>query len=113
LHPGCGRSVIAYAESSCTRMASFTKREIEHCLVNKLQATVDPSGKHTVYIISDDSGTRLGRTMLSHSFRSSTALDDSLVNAIKKQIGLVSSRDFADLVNCPLSREEYIRIVNQ
>lgn len=44
-------------------------------------------------------------TKMSHSARD---ISGSLVSAIKKQLRLDSPRQLEDLVNCPMSSEEYI-----
>lgn len=53
-------------------------------------------------------GKRTGvRTKLSRGSKYKR-LDSSLQSRIKKQLKLGSSSDFRDLVNCPMSREDYI-----
>lgn len=45
------------------------------------------------------------RTHVSHNDQ---IIDDYLINKMKKQVCL-SKEDFLDLINCPLSKEEYIQ----
>ena len=62
------------------------------------------SGDHNFYIYYSISGNKSGvRTKTSHSHRE---LSDGLVSTMARQCRLTSS-DFKDLVNCPLSRAAY------
>lgn len=92
-------------------MASYTVRQIEQCLLSKLQAVEEVSGHHRRFSIFDDTDQLVARTRLSHSFRGRTQLSDELLRQIRGQLHLNSRRDFENLVNCPLSRGGYLRIV--
>ena len=88
-------------------MPSLTAGDLDACLRNKLRAEVG-AGAHRVYLVRDDEGVLVARTMLSHSWRPSTALDPGMVDRIARQLQLPRTRDLVDVVSCALSREDYL-----
>jgi hypothetical protein len=89
-------------------MPSLNAGDIEACLLRKLQAAELP-GRDRKFEVFDDDGVLIARTALSRSWRGTTSLSPNMVNNIKNQLHLARSQDFVRLVQCPLSREEYLQ----
>ena len=82
------------------------RRLVEASLLAKGFHRVD--GDHSFFIYYDKNGKKSPvRTKTSHG-TSSKQLNDDLVSKMAKQCRL-SSKDFRELVNCPLSRDAYER----
>jgi hypothetical protein len=94
-------------------MPSVTAGEIERCLRGKLAAQEVRGRDHYVFGVLDDEGNLVARTRLSRSFRSTTQLSDGLTAAIRRQLKLLRASEFNDLLACPLSRTEYLRIASE
>jgi len=47
-------------------------------------------------------------TMLSHGWKSSTQLSARMVSTIRRELNLERSDQFELLVQCPLTREDYL-----
>ena len=66
---------------------------------------------HRVYTYETINGQKsTTQTMMSHSNRESSDIHDNLVAAMARQCGLTKS-DFIKLIQCPLSRDEYEKIL--
>ena len=71
----------------------------------------DTSGRDHRYFHHQINGQKTGvRTKLSRG-RQYKSLGPQLLAKIKKQLKLDSSREFRDLVNCPMTKEGYIEIL--
>lgn len=67
---------------------------------------------HKRFIFTDKNGNICKElsTRLSHSNKKD--YNDKLLNSIKKQLKLDNKNQVEDLINCPLSEDEYRKIVN-
>lgn len=75
-------------------------------IARKLDAEVAEARKHTrVRIVIDD--------VLIGAYGVSIGSRESNHDYIASQIGGISSRQARDLSRCPLSKEEYVRIIRQ
>lgn len=62
--------------------------------------------KHVHFVYEDLHGrTTTARTMVSHD-ASGVDIDDRLLGQMAKQVGL-KKKDFEDLIDCPMSREQF------
>lgn len=91
---------------------SLTTSTIESYLRGKLKATVEET-YHAYYVVCDEDGNRVARTKLSHGFRGSLRLGDTLINDIKRQLRLQHRADPEALVECEMSRETYLATVTK
>ena len=64
--------------------------------------------KHVFYDFTPDGALTEIRTFMS---RNNQDLNNTLLSAMKNQLGFDSMRDFLDLIDCPMSEEDYIRIL--
>jgi len=64
--------------------------------------------KHIAYEFTPDGTMTNIRTFTS---RNNQDLNDLLLSDMKKQLKLDKMRDFIDLIDCPLSKEDYIKIL--
>ena len=93
-------------------MASYSAGDLEGCLVAKLRADERAGGNHRIFEIYDDAGNFVASVPFSRSWRRTTTLGANMVNAIKRQVLLQQhAKEFDALVDCPLSREDYLRLV--
>jgi len=76
---------------------------LDKMLCGKLAAEVSEGGKHTQYVVRHE-GQRVAITFLSRSY---AEIDDSLASRIARQLN-VSRRQLQFLIECPMSREDYI-----
>ena len=87
-------------------MAGVTSGKVERALTKK--GFVREPGDHRFYFLYDEKGKRTSiRTKVSHNQQE---INDYLINCMKKQLHLTKS-EFLDLVNCPLSRENYLAVL--
>lgn len=85
----------------------FNSKDIERALLVKMQAIYNPNGD-MFYYIYDEAGVRIIRTKM--SMKANRPIDDNLIFLMYKQLGL-TKKQFEDLINCPLSREEALKIM--
>lgn len=64
---------------------------------------------HWYYVLYVDGKRTKVKTHTSHCGQD---IGEHLINAMKKQLHL-NKKEFADLINCPLSYEEYVSILRQ
>jgi predicted deacetylase len=86
-------------------MASLRTRSVDRALVGKLGFEKTETHHHVYRLWLD--GVLVARTYISHGGRE---LSQYHVNQMAKQMRLRAS-EFVDAVNCPLSREDYYRIL--
>lgn len=86
----------------------FSSRNVESSLLAKGFKKVN--NKHIYFILYDenDKKTRI-RTYISHNGQD---INDYLVGSMSRQVGLTKG-EFEDLIACPLSREELLKILNE
>ena len=89
-------------------MAGLESDKVERALLRKMQA-VRREGKDWQYIIYNDQKKQVSRTRLSKGAKHS--LGPNRVSEMAHQLGLKTSQQFIDLVNCPLSREKALEIM--
>lgn len=65
----------------------------------------EPSSHHNYYYLYDQDGKRT--KINTHTSRNEQEIGNFLIGQMSKQLKL-SKEDFIDLINCPLSYEEYI-----
>ncbi|MBN1595649.1 hypothetical protein JW933_06970 [candidate division FCPU426 bacterium] len=84
------------------------RRKIESNLPSKGFVVEDT---HHKYFYHEIQGKRTGiYTYISHGAKNKT-YGDSLLKMMKTQLKLNTIRDVADLCNCPMSKEDYNRIL--
>lgn len=62
---------------------------------------------HTFFHLYVDGKKRAVYTKISHGTRE---IDDKLLGMMARQVGL-SKRDFHDLIDCPLSSDDYVKLL--
>lgn len=80
----------------------FKSEKVKNSLSKK--GFVWEPGDHNFYVLHVDGVRTHIRTKVSHCGRD---INDYLIDKMKKQVCL-SKNDFLDLINCPLSKEQYI-----
>ena len=84
------------------------KRDVESALPKK-GFERDDSRQHHIYFNHRYQGKYTGAyTYVSHGMKS---IGDSIIKQMKNQLRLNSSHQVADLVNCPISGDEYVQIL--
>lgn len=84
-------------------MSSRKTREIEKALISK--GFRPDYGSHiSLWLCVKDKRTTV-RTVLSHGIRE---YGESLLAKLKKQLGLSTKAQLLDLIDCPMSEEQYI-----
>ena len=83
-------------------MAVLDAKQISKSL--KKKGFVESEGDHTFYTLYVDGIKTRVRTKLSHG---ETEIGDTLISLMQKQTFL-SKKDFLRLIECPMSKEEYI-----
>ena len=91
-------------------MPSLNAGELEACLLRKLRATELP-GRDRKFEIFDDRGHLIARTALSRGWRGNTPISSGMVSNIKNQLHLPRSTDLVQLVECTLTRDGYLRLL--
>ncbi len=91
-------------------MAGLDSDKVEKCLLHKMQA-VRQEGKDWKYIIYNDKKKQVSRTRLSKGPKH--ILRPNRVSEMTHQLGLQTSQQFHDLVNCKLSRKEALEIMER
>ncbi len=91
-------------------MAGLDSDKVEKALIKKMQAVCRES-KDRQYIIYNDQKKQVSRTRLSQGARHS--LGANRVSEMAHQLGLETSKQFRDLVDCTLSREEALKIIER
>jgi predicted RNA binding protein YcfA (HicA-like mRNA interferase family) len=70
----------------------------------------EPQRKHVHFVYEDLQGrTTIARTMISHD-AAGNDIGDNLLSKMARQIGL-KKRQFEDLIDCPMTRDEFNEIV--
>ncbi|MGI9058778.1 MAG: hypothetical protein ACR2H5_09395 [Ktedonobacteraceae bacterium] len=87
-------------------MAGLESNKVESALCGKMEAT-RKEGRDWQYIIYNDQKKQVARTRLSKGAKHS--LGPNRVAEMVHQLGLKTSKQFHDLVNCTLSREKAFR----
>lgn len=101
---------MRFDPSSLTIVARVAAGDLRSCLTGKLRAE-ESSGSHPTFRIKDDRGVVIATTRISHSWRHSTTISDNMVQQIARQLRLPTSSQLVALVECTLSRENYLDIV--
>ncbi|MCW4001048.1 MAG: hypothetical protein NWE93_12495 [Candidatus Bathyarchaeota archaeon] len=86
-------------------MATLKAREVISSL--KKKGFLQSEGDHTYFVLHVSGKKTSIRTKVSHG---KTELDEYLLHMMSLQVKL-EKRQFADLVNCPLSAQDYLRIL--
>ena len=87
-----------------------SRREVEAALDNKGFRKSNASHRYFIYYTTSGKKTTV-RTMTSHG-SGRQDISSELMSRMARQCK-ISNRDFADLVTCPLSRDEYERKLYQ
>ncbi len=91
-------------------MAGLESNKVEKALLGKMQA-VRREGRDWRYIIYNDQKKQISRTRLSKGAKHS--LSPQRVSEMTHQLGLETSQQFRDLVDCTLSRKEALKIMER
>ncbi|GAC1342831.1 MAG: hypothetical protein NVSMB27_02140 [Ktedonobacteraceae bacterium] len=91
-------------------MAGLESDKVERALLKKMRAE-RREGKDWKYIIYNDQKKQISRTLLSKGAKHS--LGPNRVAEMSRQLGLETSKQFHDLVNCSLTREKALEIMER
>ncbi len=91
-------------------MAGLESDKVEKMLLRKMHATRRES-KDVYYIIYNDQKKQVSKTRLSKGAKHS--LGPNRVSEMAHQLGLETSKQFHDLVNCILSRDGALKIIER
>ncbi len=91
-------------------MAGLESNKVEKALLGKMQAECR-DGRDLHYIIYNDQKKQVARMRLSKGAKHS--LGPNRVAEMAHQLGLETSKQFHDLVNCTLSREKALEIMER
>jgi len=91
-------------------MAGLESDKVEKMLLRKMHATRRES-KDVHYIIYNDQKKQASKTRLSKGAKHS--LGPNRVSEMAHQLGLETSKQFHDLVNCILSRDDALKIIER
>ncbi len=88
------------------------KSEVEAGLLKKGFKSTKPGSDHNWFVYADAAGKKAigARTKTSHG--RGFDLDDSLLAQMARQVGL-TKKQFLDLVDCPLSRDDYEKLLKE
>ena len=89
-------------------MAGLESNKVEKALLGKMQA-VCREGRDWHYIIYNDKKQQVSKTRLSKGPKET--LGPNRVSEMTHQLGLKTSKQFHDLVNCTLSRKDALKII--
>ncbi len=91
-------------------MAGLESNKVARALLNKMQA-VCRDGKDWQYLIYNDQKKQVSKTRLSKGAKHS--LGPNRVAEMTHHLGLETSKQFHDLVNCTLSRDDALKIIER
>jgi hypothetical protein len=91
-------------------MAGLESDKVERALLRKMHATCRES-KDLHYIIYNDQKKQVSKTRLSKGAKHS--LGPNRVSEMAHQLGLETAKQFRDLVNCKLSRDDALKIIER
>jgi hypothetical protein len=86
---------------------------LRECLLVKLAAKEKRASHHVRLEIFDPEGNLIARTRLSHSWRDSTSLSADMASSIKRELKLATASELEQLLNCLLSRDEYLALARR
>lgn len=89
-------------------MARLESKDVEKALLGKMKAEREDTGDW-YYIIYDEQGYEVSSTSISKGAKHT--LGDNRVSQMAHQLRLDTSRQFVQLVNCTLNREEALEIM--
>jgi hypothetical protein len=89
-------------------MPTLESDKVTKALTGKMQAEQVESGDW-YFVISNDEGIFVASTSISKGAKHT--LSEQRVSDMKRQLRLSTSKQFVDLVSCPLSREEALKIM--
>jgi hypothetical protein len=92
-------------------MATFDSDKVNTALTSKLKCERITDRDHVNYLLHDTDGTLIGTTCMSHG--SKHTIDEHLIKHMTRQIGLMTSKNFANFVSCTLSAADCIAIIKQ
>jgi tRNA U34 2-thiouridine synthase MnmA/TrmU len=91
-------------------MAGLESDKVERALLRKMQAE-RREGKDWKFIIYNDQKKQISRTLLSKGAKHT--LGPNRVAEMARQLGLETTKQFHDLVNCTLTREKALDIIER
>lgn len=86
-------------------MACFKARKVKQSLAKK--GFIEDSGDHYYFVLYENGKKTPVYTKTSHNDQD---IGNPLISLMSQQLHLTKSQ-FLDLINCPLSKEEYIKIL--
>ncbi len=92
-------------------MACKTSAEIERGLQKK-GFTLVKNSKHKIYAPTDIEGNQIATISVPVSHDKKKEYSGNLLSRISKETGL-GVEDFLDLINCPLSKNDYIKKIGR
>jgi thiamine monophosphate kinase len=86
----------------------ISKRKLTKCLEKKFHFAEEAGSKHEKYVL------RVGNRKAAMTFfsRSHTDISDGLLSKIARQLG-VDSKTLLEMVDCTVSNEDYLRLLDQ
>lgn len=81
-------------------------RELKQGLKNK--GFKESNRDHKFYILYIDGKKTHVKTKISHGAKE---YDDGLLNGMKQQVRLDTKQQFLNLVDCPMTKEEYVKLL--
>ena len=92
-------------------MASVNAGRLLAALRGKL-AAAESGGDHINFQIYDDAGMLVAHTKLSRGWKRGAALGEPMASTIRRELRLRTAAELARLVDCPMSRLEYLSIAS-
>lgn len=93
-------------------MSSKTSAEIRKAFLKKGFVNIRNT-KHQIYAPTDENGKQIARVSTELSNDKKKEYHDSLLSDMRKQLGLDDKKQLLDLINCPLSKKEYLKILRK
>ena len=93
-------------------MASITVRSLVSCLTGKLDAREVRDANDPKYLVYNDDGKLVGFTKVSHGWRRNQQISAPMRSVIRRQLKLSANQQLDLLVDCTITRDEYLRIAD-
>ncbi len=92
-------------------MPALDSDKVDKSLRKKLAAQVDEDVHDKYYLILDEEGHEIASTSISHGPK--YTISDRLVTLMARQLCLGKTKNFVNLVRCPLSGDEALKIIKE
>ena len=92
-------------------MPALDSDKVDKALRKKLAAQVEEDIHDKYYLILDEEGREIASTSISHGPK--YTITDRLVTPMARQLCLGKTENFVNLVRCPLSGDEALRLIKE